>query len=61
MILKIQDEKHKELEQEKCEVRDETEVIFVKNSRRQRRLIKHLRQEARRTKMEEREKYESKL
>ena len=36
MILKIRDEKHKELEQEKCEVRDETEVIFVKNSRRQR-------------------------
>jgi hypothetical protein len=63
MMLKIQDEreKHRELQEEKCDVRRETETIYGKNSRRQRRLIKHLIQEASRTKHEEKEKYESKL
>ena len=55
MMLKIQDEreKHRELQEEKCDVRRETETIYGKNSRRQRRLIKHLIQEASRTKHEE--------
>ena len=59
MVLKIQDEKqvHRELNSEKCELRRESERLFGKDSRRQRRLIKHLRQEAARTKKDERKKY----
>ena len=62
MVLKLHDERevHKELDLEKSELRRETERLFGKNSRRQRRLIKHLRQEASRTKKEEKQKYDTK-
>ena len=62
MMLKMQDEKqaHRELVGERAELRQLSEQLFGKNSRKQRRLIKHLRQEASRTKIEERTKYRDK-
>ena len=63
MNLKIRDEKHnhRELEQEKRDVRHDIDVIFGKNSKKQRGLIKQLRQEARRTRTDEADKYEQKV
>ena len=62
MVLKMQDERqvHRELDSEKRGLRQKSERLFGKDSRRQRRLIKHLRLEASRTKKNERKKYTDK-